>query len=208
MLPIPQCGTICFRNSPGALVRFNFHKKWSPATGMLRARQVKSLLHHFNACEGCDNPSGTRTRFSCLRNRFPTHRRTGHRKMAEASGDAPQPTHRRGPSGFQPAAARWSALASMEWQTRMDLHHQPSASEAGALLIELQGFKAFKMDPPAGAAPAWSSLRKKCVSKLRHGGIEGAMGLSIKWCFRKDLHLEPRSSQNRVQDSYTLGALK
>src|SRR2546428_470658 len=26
MLPIPRCGTICFRNSPGALVRFNFQK--------------------------------------------------------------------------------------------------------------------------------------------------------------------------------------
>ena len=26
--------------------------KWSPATVMLRAMQVKSLLHHFNACGG------------------------------------------------------------------------------------------------------------------------------------------------------------
>lgn len=119
-------------------------KNWSPATGMLRAQQIKSLLHHFNACGGMrieiGNPSGTRTRFACLRGRIPTHRRTGHLErwtMAEASGDAPQPTHRRGPSGFQPAAARWSALASVEkkWQPRMDLHHQPSASEAGALLL-------------------------------------------------------------------------
>lgn len=28
MLPIPRGGTICFRNSPGALVRFSFHEKW------------------------------------------------------------------------------------------------------------------------------------------------------------------------------------
>ena len=28
MLPIPRSGTICFRNSPGALVRFSFHEKW------------------------------------------------------------------------------------------------------------------------------------------------------------------------------------
>ena len=27
MLPIPRGGTICFRNSPGALVRFSFHRK-------------------------------------------------------------------------------------------------------------------------------------------------------------------------------------
>ena len=27
-----------------------------------------------------------------------------------------------------------------------------------------------------------------------------------KWCSREDLHLEPRSSQNRMQNSYTSGA--
>jgi hypothetical protein len=41
-----------------------------------------------------------------------------------------------GPSGFQPAAARWSALASKsKWRPRMDSRHQPPESESGALLI-------------------------------------------------------------------------
>ena len=29
-----------------------------------------------------------------------------------------------------------------------------------------------KMDPPAGAAPAWFPLRKECIADLCHGGIE------------------------------------
>ena len=28
------------------------------------------------------------------------------------------------------------------------------------------------------------------------------------WCFRKDLHLDPRSSQNRMHDSYTSEAFR
>ena len=30
----------------------------------------------------------------------------------------------------------------------------------------------LKMDPPAGAAPAWSPLREECIAGLCHGGIK------------------------------------
>jgi hypothetical protein len=29
----------------------------------------------------------------------------------------------------------------------------------------------FESDPPAGAAPAWSALRVRCIADLCHGGI-------------------------------------
>ena len=108
----------------------------------------------------------------------------------------------------------------------MDSHHQPPESESGALLFELRGytkwfrglesnqlppayeaderpvlFPGIKNDPPAGAAPAWSALRVRCIAGLCHGGI-------YEWCSREDSHLEPPPSQSGVQDSYTSGALK
>lgn len=51
---MPDDGTIRFRGGPGSLVRLDFQvrKGWSSATGMLRAQQIKSLLHHFNAYGG------------------------------------------------------------------------------------------------------------------------------------------------------------
>ena len=77
----------------------------------------------------------------------------------------------------------------------MDSHHQPPESESGALLFELQGytkwfrglesnqlppayeaderpvlFPGIENDPPAGAAPAWSALRVRCIADLCHGG--------------------------------------
>jgi hypothetical protein len=127
---------------------------------MLRAQQIKSLLHHFNACGGSDeigNPSGTRTRFSCLRDRVPTHRRTGHLKtLAEASGHAPQPSHVRRSVRFPTGGGSLVRFGFHEenWQPRMDLHHQPSASEAGALLLSYGAIATEEMDPPAGVAPA------------------------------------------------------
>ena len=45
-----------------------------------------------------------------------------------------------GPSDFQSAAARSSALTSRKWRPRMDLRHQPPGSEPGALLVELRGY--------------------------------------------------------------------
>ena len=66
-------------------------------------------------------------------------------EMAEASGHAPQPAVA-GPSGFQPAAARSSALTSRKKPPRMELHHQPPGSEPGALLVELQGNTIRQLD--------------------------------------------------------------
>src|SRR3954453_15966484 len=33
-------------------------------------------------------------------------------------------------------------------------------------------FPGIENDPPAGAAPAWSALRVRCIADLCHGGIE------------------------------------
>ena len=60
------------------------------------------------------------------------------RPKAEVSGHAPQAAVA-APSGFQPAAARSSALTSRKWLPRMDSRHQPPGSEPGALAVELQG---------------------------------------------------------------------
>ena len=59
-------------------------------------------------------------------------------RKAEVSGHAPQAAIA-APSGFQPAAARSSALTSRKWLPRMDSRHQPPGSEPGALAVELQG---------------------------------------------------------------------
>ena len=59
-------------------------------------------------------------------------------RKAEVSGHAPQAAVA-APSGFQPAAARSSALTSRKWLPRMDSRHQPPGSEPGALAVELQG---------------------------------------------------------------------
>jgi hypothetical protein len=89
------------------------------------------------------------------------------------------------------------------WRPRMGSHHRPPESESGALLFELQGytkwfrglesnqlppsyeaderlglfpglFPGIENDPPAGAAPAWSALRVRCIADLCHGGMLGA----------------------------------
>ena len=50
MLPIPRSGTICFRNSPGALVRFSFHfeigesPRCCPVLRGLRDRCIAAML--------------------------------------------------------------------------------------------------------------------------------------------------------------------
>jgi hypothetical protein len=60
------------------------------------------------------------------------------REVAEVSGHAPQAAVA-APSGFQPAAARSSALTSRNGCPGWILQHRPPGSEPGALLIELQG---------------------------------------------------------------------
>ena len=59
----------------------------------------------------------------------------------------------------------------------------------------------LKVDPPAGAAPAWSPLREERISG-------SATEESVKSCSREDSHLELPPSQSGVQDSYTSGALE
>ena len=53
----------------------------------------------------------------------------------------------------------------------------------------------LKMVRHAGAAPAWSALRVRCITGLCHGGM--------KWRSREDLHLKPPPSQGGMQDSLT-----
>ena len=49
-LPIPQCRTLCFRDSPGALVRFSFQKNESPrCRPVLSGLRVRCIAG--NACD-------------------------------------------------------------------------------------------------------------------------------------------------------------
>ena len=111
MLPILRSRTIRFRGSPGALVRFSFRFE----------------IGESPRC--CPVLRGLRDR--CFAAKLAT-------RKAEVSGHAPQAADA-APSGFQPAAARSSALTSRKWLPRMDSRHQPPGSEPGALAVELQG---------------------------------------------------------------------
>src|SRR5262245_22705270 len=75
-----------------------------------------------------------------------------------------------------------------------------------------------KLDPPAGAAPAWTALRVRCITDLCHGGIKSRRGRidsavrnpsipQSKWCSREDLHLEPSPSQSDVHNCLHLGSI-
>ena len=61
-------------------------------------------------------------------------------RKAEVSGHAPQPRGR-GPSGFQPEAARLSALTSRKWSLRLDSHQHLTAYETAALPFMLRSGK-------------------------------------------------------------------
>ena len=132
MLPIPRSGTICFRDSPGALVRFSFQDGESPRC--------------------CPVLCGLRDR--CIAAMLAT-------RKTEVSGHAPQPRGR-GPSGFQPTAARWSALTSKKWSLRLDSHQHLTAYETAALLFMLRSG-----DPPTGLAPV-SHRYQRCASLSTH----------------------------------------
>lgn len=56
----------------------------------------------------------------------------------------------------------------MNWRPRIDLHHQPPASKAGSLRVELRG--CIEMEPGAGVAPA-SSAYKTEASLLMLGRL-------------------------------------
>ena len=46
-----------------------------------------------------------------------------------------------------------------------------TARDSDSLSYGHSFFLAWKLDPPAGAAPAWSPLREECIAELCHGGI-------------------------------------
>lgn len=60
----------------------------------------------------------------------------------------------------------------MNWRLRMDLHHQPPASKAGALRVELRG--CIEKEPVAGVAPASSAY--KTEASLLMLGRQGQVG--------------------------------
>ena len=45
-------------------------------------------------------------------------------------------------------------------------------SRSRMLLLHHSLHRILKLDPPAGAAPAWSALRVRCIADLCHGGME------------------------------------
>ena len=143
MLPIPRSGTICFRDSPGALVRFSFQDGESP-----RCCPVLWLAQPPAPALPRRLLGGLRDR--CIAAMLAT-------RKTEVSGHAPQPRGR-GPAGFQPAAARWSALTSKKWSLRLDSHQHLTAYETAALLFMLRSG-----DPPTGLAPV-SHRYQRCAS--------------------------------------------
>ena len=109
MLPIPRGGTICFRDSLGALIRFSFRLKRvsrhgaAPCSGSPMAslhyslpppRRFKRPLHR---CNACDPKSGSQwtcsTSCGCSSVRFPTGGgalvRFNFQKVAAPDGFAP-----------------------------------------------------------------------------------------------------------------------
>jgi hypothetical protein len=96
----------------------------------------------------------------------PLHRCNACDPKAEVSGHAPQAAIA-APSGFQPAAARSSALTSRKWLPRMDSRHQPPGSEPGALAVELQG-KTIRQPELHRSLADTSGVRRY----QRFGGIE------------------------------------
>ena len=48
----------------------------------------------------------------------------------------------------------------------------PARRLSQSRMLTLTSWSPFETDPPAGAAPAWSALRVRCIADLCHGGIE------------------------------------
>ena len=87
-----------------------------------------------------------------------------------------------------------------KWFRGLESNQLPPAYEADERPVLFPG---IEMDPPAGAAPAWSALRVRCIAT---SATEERNGL--KWCSREDSHLELPPSQSGVQNSYTSGTWK
>ena len=74
-----------------------------------------------------------------------------------------------GRSGLQSDGSSPLPCAQLNWGDQGDLHPPPRLSQSRMLTVTLRS--PLKMDPPAGAAPAWSALRGRRIADLCHGGI-------------------------------------
>ena len=78
MLPMPQSGTICFRNSPGALVRFSFHSEIGESPRccpVLRSLRDRCFAEKLATRSGSQWSCSTSCDYSSVR--FPTDPPTG-----------------------------------------------------------------------------------------------------------------------------------
>ena len=125
MLPMRLRRTICFRNSPGALVRFSFHEvgespRCCPVLRGLRDRCIAAMLATRFALPPTDLPIPFRhiggSQWSCSTTRV-------CRSVRFPIGGG--------------TLVRFDFQG--EWRPRMGLHHQPPDSKPGALRIELRG---------------------------------------------------------------------
>ncbi len=87
-------------------------------------------------------------------------------RKAEVSGHAPQPRCR-GPSGFQPEAARLSALTSRKWSLRLDSHQHLTAYETAALLYATERKNSIRQPDLRRPLPVTNGVRRF----LRFGGF-------------------------------------
>lgn len=100
------------------------------------------------------------------------------------------------------------------WGNQGDLHPPPRRSQRRMLTITLRS----PLDEEWILRPApprhrflyeRSALLCSATEELDQDlGFKNWELRFLKWCSREDLHLELRSSQNRVQNSYTSGAFK
>lgn len=142
-------------------------------------------------------------------------------RMAEASGHAPQPANA-GPSGFQPVAARWSALASVKiggpgWARTINLPSQSRAlyglsygakrsanrTCAGLPSLPMTCVAAYalaelKLVGHPGAAPGVSPIRTAWIAVfLVPDEIGGAMGNAVRDSASSTAERSPHGGRSR-----------
>ena len=78
-----------------------------------------------------------------------------------------------GRSGLQSDGSSPLPCAQLNWGDQGDLHPPPRLSQSRMPTVTL--WSPLKLDPPAGAAPASSALRGRCIADLCHGGIKMAL---------------------------------
>ena len=168
MLPIRRRRTIRFRGGPGALARFSFHQSGESP------RCCPVLCGLRDRCIAAMLATQSGSQWSCSTTRVIA-----------------------GPTGYQPAAVRLSALTSMK-------------------LAAPDGFAPSTSRVRIGRSAYLSYRAKRSSGRRRPGMISFTRGVHFsalprrnwKWRSREDSHLEPPPSQGGVQDSYTSGAWK